>query len=237
MSTIRSKLGNKPCLDIQGGKTRRGANVGVWNCKSDAGGQNKGQKWFYDESTQQIKTGLKEDRCLAITGKDRTPGANVMMYNCKNFAKEQQWYYDPETKFIKSRLNNLCLDVTGGKILPKPRYTNVGMWNCKSKSNEGQKWNVPSGFFGELKSAPAPTDEDVGGTDGTGHVPPVADEPVRKDDDVVTTREITDTDTDITEEDEDWLWETFLGVPIFVWFIILYILCCFCCCMIMLSFV
>jgi hypothetical protein len=58
---------------------------------------------------------------LDIEGASRNPGAHVITWNRKPSDNDnQQWYDDPSTGTIRSKLTDMCLDVEGGVLVMKP---------------------------------------------------------------------------------------------------------------------
>jgi len=58
---------------------------------------------------------------LDIEGGNRNPGAKVIMWQQKPSDNANQlWYDDPATGTIRSKFNDLCLDVEGGVVCMKP---------------------------------------------------------------------------------------------------------------------
>jgi hypothetical protein len=95
---LKNHYDNK-CLDVEGGNFSNGGNVQAYSCNgTDA------QKWFYDSSTEQLKT--VNGFCLDNRADSYTHGrANI--WSCQNNNVNQQWYWQGNA--LISRQSGLAL--------------------------------------------------------------------------------------------------------------------------------
>lgn len=122
---IRSRLTGK-CLDVNGGDTKRGSRVVLFNCHD---GLN--QQWYVDSLGRIVNrlSGL----ALDIRRSDKTNGAAVTLWTA-NGGRNQQWYVDSIGR-INSRLNKKSLtfdENNKGSVLP------VYMW--ENFNSPAQRW-------------------------------------------------------------------------------------------------
>ncbi|WP_281558065.1 ricin-type beta-trefoil lectin domain protein [Thalassomonas sp. RHCl1] len=75
-------------------------------------------------------------KCLDVAGGRTFNGTNVQSYQCNN-TRAQQWFYQPSTGFMRSRLNwNKCLD-NGGQFRNNGKLV---LWNCQDSDN--MRWDL-----------------------------------------------------------------------------------------------
>jgi len=143
--TVRVPGTNK-CLDVEKIGTANGAKVVVYDC---VGGMN--QKWSLD-GLGRLHPYHAPDKCLDVPGGQSTQGNQLQIYDCGD-VNWQKWNmapvsfltFSPSNQGIKSRSNNMCLDVLGNN------YNNgaaVVMWPCNGQNN--QRWVLDA--RGQLRS-------------------------------------------------------------------------------------
>jgi len=143
--TVRVPGTNK-CLDVSGGSPSNGAKTVVWDC---VGGMN--QRWFYD-GLGRLHPYHAPDKCLDIPSGQATSGNQLQIWDCQdvnwhkwNMAPVRFPMFSPNNQNIRSRLNNMCLDVFANNF---NNGGSVVMWPCNTQNN--QRWVLDA--RGQLRS-------------------------------------------------------------------------------------
>lgn len=115
---------NGECMDVSGGRGRKGARVIMYRCH---GGSN--QQWRLMPNGQ-IRSRL--GGCLDVAGANKRHRAPLIFWKCHNGAN-QKFYYDQKGR-LRSRLNHFCVDNSqGGR---RNRRAQIWMWPCHHGSNQ-----------------------------------------------------------------------------------------------------
>jgi len=155
--TIRSKLNPDLCLTVDGSNR-----LTVHHHK--AGDTN--QQWHYNKHRDTIEHRSDSNRVLDVVGGNKSNGAAVCAWNFHG-KDNQKWkldYLPAKYFFIKSHLNGLVLDVSGGSKQPG---TKVITYHQKGGHPDNQLWFEDR--FGNIRSK---LDDDLvlDASDGTLHV-------------------------------------------------------------------
>ncbi|KAI5749507.1 hypothetical protein M8J76_007909 [Diaphorina citri] len=118
------------CLDTMGRKT--GEKVGMSYCHGLGGNQ-----VFAYTKRHQI---MSDDNCLDVPH----PGGPVNLIRCHGMGGNQAWEYDLETKEIKHKNTDLCLEKPSAKEPSNPTLS-------ACDGSKGQQWILKSDTMEELK--------------------------------------------------------------------------------------
>eukprot|EP00775_Hariotina_reticulata_P007981 gene7981-8179_t len=141
-------VGRNQCMDVRYSGTADGTAVQLWECNGTPA-----QQWFADHLGR-LHPYAAPDKCLDIPNSRFENRVNLVIWSCHTYTN-QNWTspfmtprpaWNPRDVMIKSRLNNLVLDVSGYN------YTNGGpvvMWGPGNQPN--QRWVIDD--RGRLRSA------------------------------------------------------------------------------------
>ncbi|KAI5749508.1 hypothetical protein M8J76_007909 [Diaphorina citri] len=119
------------CLDTMGRKT--GEKVGMSYCHGLGGNQ-----VFAYTKRHQI---MSDDNCLDVPH----PGGPVNLIRCHGMGGNQAWEYDLETKEIKHKNTDLCLEKPSAKEPSNPTLS-------ACDGSKGQQWILKSKFYWQADS-------------------------------------------------------------------------------------
>lgn len=91
---LQVRSGNSKCLDVTDKSTAAGAEIHLWDCRSDSGGSQLWQfrhirsegGWHY-HYIQNVRSG----KCLDIPGSSTSSGVQLIQWPCSLAARNQVW--------------------------------------------------------------------------------------------------------------------------------------------------
>lgn len=115
------------CVDLEGGATAAGTNVGQWFCHGL--GNQEWQQIPLASGGFQLRN-PRSDKCMDVAGSSQANGANVLLWFCAATPNQSLSWDRGRLKFLHS---GKCLDVVRGS---PNAGANLVQWTCTENSNQ-----------------------------------------------------------------------------------------------------
>ncbi|ELT94404.1 hypothetical protein CAPTEDRAFT_173258 [Capitella teleta] len=130
-------------LDIAEGSTDEGARVCAWNWH---GGNNQCWEFAYQPTQYFYIKSKMHGKVLDINEGNPAPGAELIVWDKNEGATDNQLWYEDRHGYIRSKLNGLVIDTTGGGLVTSEyRHADPSQQWCVHEDqicNAGQEGNV-----------------------------------------------------------------------------------------------